>query len=294
MKIGNMLLYFLLVLMVLNADDNFLLTKQKYAIKSLKYPFLIRLDYFDNGKSNVDAANQGIRIYQYDKKVAELNATYLYDPLFKGDLDGDGYQDIVYKTFTAPSQFDLHIISIKPKIHIFSLYNLGEDINISLPSKGKPFFSFNECYGFVMSAKYACTKIDTYYNGGRLVLKPSELPDPLLLRPETAIYLDKSGYIVSKESGEVIDSISMMLDRFYSGDSYFALEAMNEYIDFNKSYKLRFLFLKELAQNLSDSFFYDDLAKLNGWMDVKGKPLNADDLAWELFGESIEQKYQIF
>jgi len=250
-----------------------------YAQKEIPIPYTFPYDIaIDNdcSLSNDSIRECNITISQKEK-VLYQQTNYDINPIFYGDLNADGYKDIIFQGFSGGAHccFDLIIVSIKPnisKVYYIPTSNTEfitiKDIN----NDNKPeIITWDDQYSYAFGLCFACSigvKVILKYDGSKLRLDPNltaKYTKKFTYKFQVSkVVLDKYGdisFINQTQASKVLDRI---LYNVYSGQTSKALFLIKKYFSFDNT-AVRKLFLLELIDMMSESPFWDDIRLANHW-----------------------------
>jgi hypothetical protein len=209
-------------------------------------------------------------------KILYKQNNYDIKPIFYGDMNSDGYKEVVFQGFSGFRHccFDLIIVSLKPDIS--KVYHLPtnntefiaiKDIN---NDKKAEIITWDDQYSYGFGLCFACSigvKVILVYDGSKLKL------DPILTAKYTKHNSDnfQVSKVILNEYGNVsIDStnapkvLDSILYNLYSGNTSNAILLIKKYFSFENT-AVRKLFLLALIDMMSKSPFWKDIKLVNGW-----------------------------
>jgi len=279
-------------------------TKLKSSSEDIKLPYGITID--KHSQENEDLShNEKYTITQKDKIVDVIEGYYIYD-IYDGDIDKDGVRDLIFKTYSGGAHccFDLYIAQItkgmKKPIRI-PLNNLDTIEFKDHDGDGiQEWIMYDDRYSYFLTC-FACSpavQLVATYKKGKLILRPKltkiHTAERLEKLTSSHVMLDGRGYLhISEEYAPAV--INSFLYHFYSGDKAEAVRVIDKYLTF-EGRGVKLLFLKALIQSMSESYFWDQLRKLNhlydGGVDT-GYPIalyDVESIAMKLFEELESMK----
>lgn len=234
-----------------------------------RYPYGIRIE--DDGTRPTDRQkeHETITIYQGVKPIDRIETFRAY-PLYRLDLNGDGYEELIFKTSDGGGRFDWVIVSLKPKIaKPVVLKDIAELSHIEVIGGEAKLITW-ESYGALFSADTADIEIVAAFDGKRFHLDRASMCKRFesLEIPKMITLLDfnEEGYLHPHKPLALIEAMRYALYGLYVGESSRALEVLRETIHPVDKATL-YLSLQELVDELSQSRFWDDITAFNGWRD---------------------------
>lgn len=223
--------------------------------------------------SNISEDN--ITIYQNGKKIENISE-YQMSKIYQGDLNGDGFDELVLKTFSGGAHccFDMPIIQLKPSMPKSYSYKLSNTEFVTfkdLDGDNKlEIITWDDRYSYFSSLCFACSpnvKIVANFNGERLVLRPKLIekfykPNIVILH-KINVGVDKLGGL-EWNSHYAPDIMEAILYNFYIGQTKEAIAIMQTYFNFEHP-AVRKIFLTELVDAMARSPFFDQLREINNW-----------------------------
>ncbi len=237
---------------------------------------------------------------QNGKVIDKIEGYYIHD-FYNGDMDKDGVVDLIYKTYSGGAHccFDLFIGQITPDMKKFSKISLRNTDRIELKDLDgddiKEWIIYDDRYSYFSSLCFTCSpwvKIVATYKKGKLTLNPmltkKYTAKKLVKLNSSRVSLDKHGFIQlsSNDSPQVINTF---LYYFYTANVTEALQTIGKYFVF-EGRGVKLLFLKELLERMQESYFWDDIRKINHFYDDGGVGMgvpveffDSDSIAQKLF-----------
>jgi hypothetical protein len=222
-----------------------------------------------------DTSEENITIYQNGKKIESISE-YQMSKIYQGDLNGDGFDEFVLKTFSGGAHccFDMPIIQLKPNMPMSYSYKLTNTEFVTfkdLDGDNTPeIITWDDSYSYFASLCFACSpniNIVANFNGEKLVLRPSLIEKFYKLETKvlhkTNVGTNKLGGLEwnSNNAPDIMDAILYSL---YIGQTKEAIAIMQVYFNFEHP-AVRKIFLIELVDAMSKSPFFDQLRELNNW-----------------------------
>ena len=189
-------------------------------------------------------------------------------------MDKDGVEELILQSFSGGAHccWDLHIIKLSPK--------LSKPIDISLGNSDVSFkdidgdgrlewIMYDDVYSYFLTC-FACSpsvEVIANYQEGKLHLRPKliekytrkNLKKHLKL---VRMVLDSDGDITPEDEERFSLALGNFLYYFYSGRVDDALRVIYEHFSF-KNRAVKMLFLLTLSKQISNSYFWDDLRRIN-------------------------------
>ena len=220
-------------------------------------------------------SEQNINIYQNGKKIENIS-WYQMSKIYQGDLNGDGFDELVLQTFSGGVHccFNMLIIQLKPSMSKSYSCNLANTEFVEfkdLDGDNKPeIITWDDSYSYFASLCFACSpsvRIVVNFNGEELALRPKLIEKHYRLKTKVVkridVNIDEQGTL-KLNSEYAADIVGLILHNFYTAQPKEAVDVMRAYLNFAHP-AVRKLFLLQLTDAMSQSPFHDQLRKLNNW-----------------------------
>jgi len=225
-------------------------------------------------KNPMDLSEEVLILYQKDKEVFRLD-DYLIYTIHRGDLDADGYDEIVIKSYSGGAHccFAYCIVSLRPKISkpycIDTVnYEKMEIRDIDGDHKAELIFGDDRYswFGDLSFAHSPGVQVVAQYKDNRLKLN-AELTK--LIHKNMEVNLTRTSVLENAREGVSInengsDVISYVLYLFYVGEQEAAIKILHKYFYFQDS-AIVTIFLDSLIGKMKTSPFWDDIRVINHW-----------------------------
>ncbi len=244
-----------------------------------------------NEKTNELMHETNITIYQNGKELIVLQS-YRINEIHRGDINGDGYAELVFHSYTGGAHCcnEYTIIELRPDISEPYIFNTGSgDITFlkdTTRDKKLRFEMWDDKYSYMLNLCFACSpapKVVAYYDKRKLNLNVErtkilrEKEELKLTRSrvvydkkekpnfiEKALYPDGQANLKFDNPSVAFYTIEEILHQLYVGNKQKAVFIMQKYFDFEHP-SLRKVFLYDLTKRMSNSLFWDDIRIRNGW-----------------------------
>ena len=248
------------------------------------YPYGIHIQDGWTRPTREQKEHETVSIFQKGKPVDQIETFRVY-PLYRVDLNSDGCQELIFKTFDGEGGFDWVILTLKPKIsRPIVLKDIAESTRIEEIGDQTKLVTW-ESYGTQFAADCASVQIVTDFDGKRFRLDRAAMRSLFesLKVPDRITILDfnEEGFLDPHKPRALIETMRYMACGFYAGESDRALDVIAETIR-SVGRATLYLFLQEFVEELSQSCFWADIAAFNGWRDND----------YEIVGEKIVDHYE--
>ena len=233
-----------------------------------RYPYDITIKT-KSSNINTPDEHETIWIDQGHKHIDRIETFRAY-PLYRADLDGDGFEELVFKIHDGGGRFDWVIVSLKPKVANTVVLKDFAELSRIERIDGKPKLITWESYGALYSADTADIEIVAAFDGKRFHLDRASMRKRFehmeIPKKITLLDFNEEGYLHPHKPLVLIEAMRYALYGLYVGESARALEVLRETIHPVGRATL-YLFLQELVDELSQSRFWDDIVAFNDWRD---------------------------
>ena len=248
------------------------------------YPYGIHIQDDWTRPSRGRKEHETVSIFQKGKLVDRIETFRVY-PLYRVDLNGDGYRELIFKTFDGGRRFDWVILTLKPKFsRPVVLKDIAESTRIE-EIGGQPKLVTWESYGAQFAAESASVQVVANFDGKRFRLDRAAMRKRFesLKVPEGITLLDfnQEGFLDPHKPRALIETMRYMAYGFYAGESDRALDVLLKTIRPVGRATL-YLFLQEFVEELWQSRFWADIAAFNGWRDND----------YEIIGDKVVDHYK--
>lgn len=240
-------------------------------------PYGIKLDKCTH--ENEDLSRHAKYTFTQKGKLVDAIEDYDISDLYDGDMDKDGVREIIFKTYSGGAHccFDLYIAQITKEMKKpmkIPLNNLDTIEFKDLDGDGiQEWIMYDDRYSYFLTC-FACSpyvKVVATYKKGKLLLRPKltkkHTADALKKLSPARVSLNKHGYLHATQAFTPV--VNSFLYHFYSGDTDEALGVIDQYLIF-EGRGVKLLFLKALFESMSESYFWDQLRKINHLYEVNG------------------------
>ncbi len=190
--------------------------------------------------------------------------------IFYGDLDNNGEKERVYKVEYGRT-FVLYIDNNSS--HLTIPLNDTEYVYIKDIDKDGIYeiISYDSSYAMLFGLCRACSpavEFVSHYHNGKLLLQPKLIKIPSYAMHTIPLILNRFGYLrIDERRGDTsahAQVIETILAYFYKGEAQKALTLIKKYIPF-ASRSMKVLFLQDIIDAMSQSYFWDQIKELNNW-----------------------------
>ncbi|SFV91113.1 hypothetical protein MNB_SV-4-165 [hydrothermal vent metagenome] len=241
------------------------------------FPYGINLDKYTH--ENKDLSRHTKYTFTQNGKEVDVIEDYDISDIYDGDMDKDGVREMIFKTYSGGVHCcsDLYIArftrEMKKPLKI-PLNNLDAIKFKDLDGDGiQEWIMYDDQYSYFLTC-FACSpyvKIVATYKEGKLILRPKltkkHMADDLEKLSAARISLSERGYLHVTQAFTPV--MNHFLYHFYSGDTDKALGVIDQYLIF-EGRGVKLLFLKALFESMSESYFWDQLRKINRLYEVNG------------------------
>jgi len=239
-------------------------------------PYGINIEYTYENK---DLSRHAKYTFTQKGKLVDVIEDYDINDIYDGDMDKDGVREMIFKTYSGGAHCcsDLYIAQLTKEMKKplkIPLNNLDTIKFKNLDGDGiQEWIMYDDCYSYFLTC-FACSpyvKIVVSYKKGKLILRPKltkkYTAEGLEKLSKAKISLNKRGYLNVTQAFSPV--VNYFLYHFYSGDREEALKVIDEYLIF-EGRGVKLLFLKELFESMSESYFWDQLREINHLYEVNG------------------------
>lgn len=265
--------------------------------KDVNLPYDITLEKQKQENGDLSHNNEKYTIRQKGVIVDVIEGYYI-DDIYDGDMDKDGVRDLIFKTYDGGAHccFDLYIMQVTEEMKKpmkLPLKNLDAIQYKDLDGDGiQEWIMYDDRYSYFLTC-FACSpvvQVVATYKKGKLILRPKltkkyTVPKLKKLTP-SHVFLNSYGDFYASQEEHFSAIVESLLFHFYSGDTNEALYIIDKYLIF-EGRGVKLLFLKALIERMSESYFWDQLRKINHFNDT-------EDIAISMFKRLEGMKHMYY
>jgi len=218
-----------------------------------------------------------LEIYQNNTLISSYK-NHRFSEIYSGDLNGDGFEEMVFQGFSGGRHccFDIIIAKIRPNIPKPLMIDTANTEYISVQDidndKQTEIITYDDQYSNIFGLSFASSplvKVILHFDGDKLLLCPKLMKKYIhaivFKHQKFHVSLDQFGNI-SISSDNIAPLLSEMLRLWYMGENEQAIKLMQKYLVFEHRAVLK-LFLMELVEGLHNSPYWDDIRRVNHWQE---------------------------